>query len=65
VNFHSTIDLLSLDFWPRIVGLPHNYGAYEAPFILDALKSLEQIAQTHRTIYEGSGMTVSDLSQRR
>ena len=65
VNFHSTIDLLSLDFWPRIVGLPHNYGAYEAPFILDALKSLEQIAQTHRTVYEGSGMTVSDLSQRR
>lgn len=64
VNFHSTIELLSLDFWPKIVGLPHNYGAYEAPFVVDALKSLEQIVQTHRKVYEGSGMTVTDLRER-
>jgi hypothetical protein len=63
VNFHSTIDLLNPDRWQRVLGLEHNYGAYEGPFVIDALHSVEKVVQTHRVIYENFGMKVTDLRQ--
>ncbi len=61
VNFHTTIDLLNPDRWKRVLGLAHNYGAYEGPFVIDALHSIEKVVESHRVIYENFGMKVTDL----
>jgi hypothetical protein len=66
VEFHGgTTDLLNIDRWNEALKREHNYGAYEAPFVIDALTSIEKLVQTRRVLYANFGMTVTDLTEPR
>jgi len=65
VDFHLTVSILNIDHWQAALGLQHNYEADEGPIVIDTLRAIEKIVQTHAVISDNYGMKVTDLRRLR
>ena len=66
VDFELTyrnMELFDLPAWRRHRLLQHSFLNYEAPFVVDAMESVEQLSKTRRPIFKNEILTVVDLRE--
>ncbi len=58
------LELYDLGAWQRHRSLTHSFLNYEAPFMVDAMESIEALKKTRRIVANNGAVTVIDLRAR-
>jgi hypothetical protein len=64
VDFHHSHELYDLEKWRRHKTLQKIFLAYEAPFMVDVMESIQALDETRKVVYEQFNMRVLDLAEK-
>lgn len=58
------LDLYDLEAWRKHRTATRSFLVYEAPYMVDAMESIEALRKTRRTVVKGGGLAIIDLRTR-